>query len=222
MFCVGVSVRFGAVIHLDRLMIAVKEIVGEQYHVAARRGSTLELAPSTLQYRPPRDVWSKKYSSKKVGTHLDGKTEVAPVVSELGILILSHFDQFGRPCYTLHACRNFEFGTWRKWPLHTFFFSRFLRFLLRFLKPFLRLLFMVSALGQNDRYNRYISAFLERLLRVTAELIEMAQYFFWSMSCAMAPYISHLLSSVGRGRHLYVINIFPVWQKVQKIERKKW
>ena len=43
-------------------------------------------------------------------------------------------------------------------------------------KPFLRLLFMVSALGQNDRYNRYISAFLERLLRVTAELIEMAQY----------------------------------------------
>ena len=35
---------------------------------------------------------------------------------------------------------------------------------------------MVSALGHNDRYNRYISAFLERLLRVTAELIEMAQY----------------------------------------------
>ena len=37
---------------------------------------------------------------------------------------------------------------------------------------------MVSApLGQNDRYNRYISAFLERLLRITAELIEMVQYF---------------------------------------------
>ena len=35
---------------------------------------------------------------------------------------------------------------------------------------------MVSALGQNGRYNRYISAFLERLLRVTDELIEMAQY----------------------------------------------
>ena len=56
------------------------------------------------------------------------------------------------------------------------FFGRFLRFFLRFLKPFLRLLFMVSALGQNDRYNRYILAFLERLLRVTAELIEMVQY----------------------------------------------
>ena len=28
--------------------------------------------------------------------------------------VLCHFDQFGRPCYTLHACRNFEFGTWGK------------------------------------------------------------------------------------------------------------
>ena len=57
------------------------------------------------------------------------------------------------------------------------FFGRFLGFFLRFLKPFSRVLFMVSALGQNGRYNRYISAFSERLLRVTAELIEMAQYF---------------------------------------------
>ena len=36
----------------------------------------------------------------------------------------------------------------------------FYDFFLRFFKHFLRLLFMVSALGQNDRYNRYISAFL--------------------------------------------------------------
>ena len=56
------------------------------------------------------------------------------------------------------------------------FFRQIFTIFLRFLKPFLRLLFMVSALGQNDRYNRYILAFLERLLRVTAELIEMAQY----------------------------------------------
>ena len=56
------------------------------------------------------------------------------------------------------------------------FFRQIFTIFLRFLMPFLRLLFMVSALGQNDRYNRYISAFLERLLRVTAELIEMAQY----------------------------------------------
>ena len=48
-----------------------------------------------------------------------------------------------------------------------FFFRQIFTIFLRFLKPFLRLLFMVLALGQNDRYNRYISAFLERLLRVT-------------------------------------------------------
>ena len=35
---------------------------------------------------------------------------------------------------------------------------------------------MVSALGQNDCYNHYISAFLEWLLCVTAELIKMVQY----------------------------------------------
>ena len=42
--------------------------------------------------------------------------------------------------------------------------------------PFLRLLFMVLALGQNDHYNCYISAFLEWLLHVTAKLIEMVWY----------------------------------------------
>ena len=26
------------------------------------------------------------------------------------------------PCYMLHACRNFDFGTWGKWLLHRFFF----------------------------------------------------------------------------------------------------
>ena len=65
---------------------------------------------------------------------------------------------------------------------------------LRFLKPFLRLLFMVSALGQNDRYNRYISAFLERLLRVTAELIEMAQHspkrFSKPSACNLSEFVS--------------------------------
>ena len=56
------------------------------------------------------------------------------------------------------------------------FFRQIFTISLRFLKPFLRLLFMVSALGQNNCYNRYISAFLEQLLRITAELIEMVQY----------------------------------------------
>jgi len=33
MFCVGIATAFGIVNRLDRLMIAVKEIVGEQYHI---------------------------------------------------------------------------------------------------------------------------------------------------------------------------------------------
>ena len=52
------------------------------------------------------------------------------------------------------------------------FFQQIFMIFLWFLKP----LFMVSALGQNDRYNHYISAFLEQLLRITAKLIEMVQY----------------------------------------------
>jgi hypothetical protein len=36
---------------------------------------------------------------------------------------------------------------------------------------------MDSAPDRNDRYNHYISAVFEAALRVTAELIEMAQYF---------------------------------------------
>ena len=56
------------------------------------------------------------------------------------------------------------------------FFWQIFTIFLRFLKPFLQLLFMISALGQNDRYNHYISAFLEQLLHVTAKLIEMVQY----------------------------------------------
>lgn len=33
MFCVGLSTAFGIVNRLDRLMMAVKEVVGEQYHI---------------------------------------------------------------------------------------------------------------------------------------------------------------------------------------------
>ena len=32
-FCVGVSTAFGIVLRLDKLMVAVKELVGEQYHI---------------------------------------------------------------------------------------------------------------------------------------------------------------------------------------------
>ncbi|KAF8991841.1 hypothetical protein BDQ17DRAFT_1413587 [Cyathus striatus] len=63
MFCVGVSVAFGIVNRLDKLMVATKEIVGEQYHIhglGVRAG--IELGPrarasATMgQFRPPRDV----------------------------------------------------------------------------------------------------------------------------------------------------------------------
>jgi hypothetical protein len=32
-FCVGVSTAFGIITRLDRLMVAVKELVGEPYHI---------------------------------------------------------------------------------------------------------------------------------------------------------------------------------------------
>ena len=41
-------------------------------------------------------------------------------------IVLYHFNQFGRPCYTLHACQNFEFGTWGKWPFDFFLWFRHL------------------------------------------------------------------------------------------------
>lgn len=32
-FCVGVSTAFSVITRLDRLMVATKEVVGEQYHI---------------------------------------------------------------------------------------------------------------------------------------------------------------------------------------------
>jgi len=64
MFCVGVSTAFNIVNRLDRLMIATKDIVGEQYHihgiglVTNSRTGGVELGPrtSTVHFRPPKDV----------------------------------------------------------------------------------------------------------------------------------------------------------------------
>ncbi|KAJ6597201.1 hypothetical protein DFH09DRAFT_113905 [Mycena vulgaris] len=67
MFCVGVATAYGIMSRLDRLMLTVKEIVGEQYHIhgagvalATRittRGSIpLGSRTNTLQYRPPQGV----------------------------------------------------------------------------------------------------------------------------------------------------------------------
>ncbi|KAF9446717.1 hypothetical protein P691DRAFT_776668 [Macrolepiota fuliginosa MF-IS2] len=64
MFCVGVSTAFNIVNRLDRLMIATKDIVGEQYHIHGiglitnLRTGGVELGPrtSTVHFRPPKDV----------------------------------------------------------------------------------------------------------------------------------------------------------------------
>ncbi|KAF5356418.1 hypothetical protein D9758_009464 [Tetrapyrgos nigripes] len=64
MFCVGVSTAFGIVSRLDKLMMAAKEIVGEQYHIhgvgvmPSMRGVGVPLGPrtSTIAFRPPHDV----------------------------------------------------------------------------------------------------------------------------------------------------------------------
>jgi len=67
MFCVGVSTAFRLVNRLDRLMVAAKDIVGEQYHIhgvgllstqrtANGNVAGLGQAASTVYLRPPRDV----------------------------------------------------------------------------------------------------------------------------------------------------------------------
>jgi len=62
MFCVGVSTAFNIVNRLDRLMVAAKDIVGEQYHIHGvgivpdTRNGGDELRSSTVQFRPPKDV----------------------------------------------------------------------------------------------------------------------------------------------------------------------
>ncbi|KAG0699492.1 hypothetical protein DFH29DRAFT_983489 [Suillus ampliporus] len=56
-FCVGVTTAFGIVTRLDRLMVAVKELVGEQYHIDGvgmghhRRWSGAEMASPTISIR---------------------------------------------------------------------------------------------------------------------------------------------------------------------------
>jgi len=47
MFCVGISTAFGIVNRLDRLMVAVKEVVGEQYHIHG-----IGVIPSHRSYLP--------------------------------------------------------------------------------------------------------------------------------------------------------------------------
>lgn len=55
-FCVGVSTAFGIITRLDRLMVAVKELVGEQYHIDGvgmghRRTWTGEMTSPTMSVK---------------------------------------------------------------------------------------------------------------------------------------------------------------------------
>lgn len=59
-FCVGVSTAFGIVTRLDNLMLATKELVGEQYHIhgvgyVSKTGG-VEMQSRTSSLRPSRDV----------------------------------------------------------------------------------------------------------------------------------------------------------------------
>ncbi|EGN97169.1 hypothetical protein SERLA73DRAFT_183808 [Serpula lacrymans var. lacrymans S7.3] len=61
-FCVGVSTVFGIVTRLDHLMVAVKELVGEQYHIHGvglghhRKPAGVEMSSPTISMRPMQDV----------------------------------------------------------------------------------------------------------------------------------------------------------------------
>jgi hypothetical protein len=58
-FCVGVTTAFGIITRLDRLMVAVKEVVGEQYHIdgvgvgyhGRRRSMGAEMASPAISIR---------------------------------------------------------------------------------------------------------------------------------------------------------------------------
>ncbi|KAI0653782.1 hypothetical protein C8Q70DRAFT_927041 [Cubamyces menziesii] len=53
-FSVGVTIAFGIVLRLDKLMVATKELVGEQYHIHGI--GVPELKSSPLATRPSKDV----------------------------------------------------------------------------------------------------------------------------------------------------------------------
>lgn len=60
-FCVGVSTAFSIVNNLDKLMVATKELVGEQYHIhgigiAQRGGYEPPPAPGSMYPNPSKEV----------------------------------------------------------------------------------------------------------------------------------------------------------------------
>ena len=60
-FCVGVSTAFSIVNNLDKLMVATKELVGEQYHIhgigiVQKGGHEPPQAPGSLHPYPSKEV----------------------------------------------------------------------------------------------------------------------------------------------------------------------
>ena len=60
-FSVGVATTFAIITQLDRLMIAVKDLVGEQYHIHGiglwmGKNSGIEMGSRTSNMRLPQDV----------------------------------------------------------------------------------------------------------------------------------------------------------------------
>ncbi|RDB29703.1 Uncharacterized protein C57A7.05 [Hypsizygus marmoreus] len=62
-FCVGVSTSFSIITRLDRLMVAAKEIVGEQYHIhgvglapTLSKEQDYSMPTPAVQFRPPQEV----------------------------------------------------------------------------------------------------------------------------------------------------------------------
>lgn len=57
-FTVGVTTAFGLVLRLDKLMVATKELVGEQYHIQGIGLPRLDLSDraSNTSARPAKDA----------------------------------------------------------------------------------------------------------------------------------------------------------------------
>jgi hypothetical protein len=60
MFCVGIATAFNVINRLDQLMLAVKEVVGEHYHIHGVGGGTSAntilkegVRPFVTQFQPP-------------------------------------------------------------------------------------------------------------------------------------------------------------------------
>jgi len=81
---------------------------------------------------------------------------------------------------------------------------------------------MNSALGQNDRYLRYISAIWEGPLRVTAELTEMVQYFELVDASPLFGNLTRDLDRHAGGSQQPIFVLIFIGLHVYKIDHENW